>query len=106
MNITTKARIGLYVDPKTREQKSVETATQYVFCDGEKVGRTGKGPKDIVHLIGIPSESLMAALRKKFPGRRIVHPSVLLNKDGDPLDIYGEGGDDEDEDENLEEDDD
>ena len=106
MHITTKRSIGRYIDQQTGEQKSVESATLYVLCDGERIGRTGLKDKDVMHLVGIPSESLMAALKEQFPAKRIAHPSVLLNKDGDPLDIYGEGGGEEEDDENQEEDDD
>lgn len=107
MEITNKRVMGYCKNPRTGEQVLCETAIDDIFCDGVVVGYImGRKPTDNICLVGIPSEALLAALRKKYPGRHISYPSVLLNRDGDPLDIYGEGGDDEDEDENLEEDDD
>ena len=89
MIITTQRRMGTYRDPQTGLAKTVETPTLYVLCDGDRVGRTGLGDNDIVHLSGIPSETLLEALKKEFPDRAIVFPTVLLNKDGDPVDQYG-----------------
>ena len=105
MDITSKPCIGYCRNPRTGEQVQNDSGIDQVYCDGQCVGYImGRKPTDCISLLGVPSEALLAALKKKYPDRHIAHPSVLLNKDGDPIDIYGEG-DDEDDDSPEEDDD-
>ena len=106
MNIENKPCYGYCVNPRTGEQVENDSGIDQVFCDGQCVGYImGRKPTDCVSLIGIPSEALLASLKDKYPDRYISAPTVLLNKDGDPIGIYGDV-DEEDEDDSPEDDDD
>ena len=97
MEITQKPAIGYARNPRTGVSVENDSGIDQLFCDGQCIGYImGRTPASNISLIGIPSEALLVALREKYPGRHIAHPTVLLNKDGDPIDIYGDGDEDDD----------
>ena len=103
MEITQKPATGFCTNRRTGERVENDSGLDQLYCDGQCIGYVmGRTPTSNISLIGIPSEALLAALKEKCPGRHIAHPSVLLNKDGDPIDIYGGGDDEEDDDDSPE----
>jgi len=105
MKIELKPRMAQCRSPVTKEYETIDSGIDYICCDGQMVGYSFRNNTDPIRLIGIPSEALIAAVRAFIPGKDVIHPNVLLNRDGDPIDIYGDV-DEEDEDDSPEDDDD
>ena len=103
MNIDIVPRMA-FVRIGGGERERRDSGYDLVRCDGIEVGVMGRDPKEVLHLHGIPSPALLAAIKELLPDRTICAPNVLLSETGEPLDEYGEVIGDEDEEEEDEDD--
>ena len=98
VKIELKPRMAQCRSPVTKKYETIDSGIDYLCCDGQMIGYSFRNDTDPIQLIGIPSEALLAAVKAFLPEKNVTHPTVLLNKDGDPIDIYGDGDDEDDED--------